>query len=77
MTILTVFPLIPAHRCTSSCQLFKTLFDFTLQISDLAYKSHRIDSSVEERAMIVKNASGDYGILYGHWANMKRGVPGG
>ena len=29
-----------------------------------------------ERGMLIKTAYGDRAFLFGHWANMKRGVPG-
>jgi len=48
---------------------------FAFQISKNGL-SLALDRSVGERAMIVKNAYGDFGILYGHWADFKKGVPG-
>jgi len=35
-----------------------------------------LKKSSGERAMLIKTAHGDRAVLYGHWANMKKGVPG-
>jgi len=46
---------------------------FQLQHSE---KCPTIDFSVGERAMIIKDRVGDWGVVVGRWDKFRKGIPG-
>lgn len=61
---------VPSH-----VQLRLEGLTFMHQVEDQA-KTVTLEPKRGERAMIIKNASGDWGILIGRWDGYKVGVPG-